>query len=625
MKCRSDFRPLFALLPAIIFALPIFVFPTFARAQAQQAQDPLAPSSNKVKRHVEEIMRKEKGAESRGKKIAEKAKRDALAETYRGLGGRQEKGAKKHPWLKSQPEGVNPRWDQDYTEDSLLLQSVLPDDGPALNTASVWSCFEPQLVAQGCWRDNAQWAMWNRQYVAMEPDLAALCAISCPPIPFTTSWRENCWQVVQYWWPEYQVAINNYGLNRVNPRTLTPETGQQFLLQQLLARKKQIPEPRMKRDLERDYKLSLAKFKEPNRDKPRFGQGMWGGYAQPDFEDKQFGHIYRTKLSAQTSDAKKNTRWGWLWDSDSIFDAFPPKTREKHRYSLSTEWGLFEAFTVWPRYSYELPGTRHMEALHGQWGNLSQRAKDDKNPFWKTKGAMAYRIQRWPDPFNPLQKILKLSPDQNELLKEAVYKGGQELYPFTTNISGFTEPNLASGAIMARRTFLLAGMEAITRFLPAGERSRIPTYTVDRSDKSREIDKYQLIWPRLSQGRTAECMRSQKVPNMVDQTQDPWVKKNLPHDLQGYVDDHFGEQVYVYWNKRVACSCRDRGIGRGSWTMNVGPKGRGDGDQTYGRFENNRCTWLEGTLPSAFAGQDSRSCTEVQNPPNKYRGIDDRV
>lgn len=608
----------------LLSVLPVI---TYAQApQGGQSQDPLDPASGKVKRHVEEIMRKRRGAESRGRRIAEQAKRDALAETYRGLGGKQEKGAKKHPWLYSQPEGVNPRWDQDYTEDSLLMQSVLPDGGPALNTSAVWSCFEPQLVAQHSYLGQC----FNRVNVAAQPDLALACRATCPQLLWMTlAGLDNCYQVVQYWWPEYQVAINNYGLNRVNPQALTPETGQQFLLQQLLARKRQIPELRMKNDLERDYQLSLAKFKEPNRNKPRFGQGMWGGFAQPDFEDKQFGHLYRTKIAAQTSDAKRNSPFGWRWNSDSIFDAFPPKTNDKHRYALSTEWGVFEAFTVWPRYSYELPGTRHMQALHGQWGNLSQRAKDHRNPPWKRRGAMAYRIQRWPDPFNPLQKILKLSPDQNELLKEAVYKGGQELYPFTTNISGFTQPNLASGAIMARRTFLLGGMDAITRYLPAREKSRMSTYTILRSDKSKEVDKYQLIWPRLSEGRTSECMRSQKVPNMVDQTQDPWVKENLPHDLQGYVSEHYGEQVYAYWNKRVACSCRIFAVGAtGSWTMNFPPdglgKGRGDGDRAYGRFENKVCTWAEGMLPSAFAGQDAPSCTTLPNP-KRYRGIDDNV
>ena len=98
----------------------------------------------------------------------------------------------------------------------------------------------------------------------------------------------------------------------------------------------------------------------------------------------------------------------------------------------------------------------------------------------------------------------------------------------------------------------------------------------------------------------------------------------------GDVTEDFSDSVYTYWNKRVACSCKRDGplLGPGSIVMNFPVDnfgaGRGDGDRVYGRLERTLCTYREGELPSAFAGEERPPCTRPNVGQEKvYRGLTD--
>ncbi len=133
---------------------------------------------------------------------------------------------------------------------------------------------------------------------------------------------------------------------------------------------------------------------------------------------------------------------------------------------------------------------------------------------------------------------------------------------------------------------------------------RINTYTIDKRDKSREIDKLQLISPKRPKEGTvsggspptvSECFRSQNIPNLT--SKDPklqkWVDENMPRKLVGYWSDidyitpQGGAIVFTYWNRRIGCFCDRCGKPTGSSTLGKA----GDGDQIYDKDRKEYCRY----------------------------------
>ena len=132
------------------------------------------------------------------------------------------------------------------------------------------------------------------------------------------------------------------------------------------------------------------------------------------------------------------------------------------------------------------------------------------------------------------------------------------------------------------------------------------TFTINGTQRALEIDKIQRIYPLNENGEAPECYRSQKIPNFLQQTERRWTREQFPSDLMGDVTEDFGDSAYIYWNKRVACTCKRDGplLGQGA-TASIFPpdrfgSGRGNGDRVYGRLERTLCTYREGNLPSCL-------------------------
>ena len=602
--------------------LSVFLFGAILTAEAQPSssstlpgQQRLARTSEKVSKHIKTILGELDGAERKVKPVLEQARTDATAEKYQ-VNGQTIEGPERHPWLKASPKsGANPNWLNDYLKDSFQML-----DGQK-NVTQLWSCFEPQLIAKGWWPQTFEDGSKDKFHPA-SIDLALTCKFSCPDIPLI----DNGYEVIQYWWPEHQVAVNNYGRSRVHP-LIGGQTGAPYTRAALIAAKRSAPETLIKQSLKQNYPLPIELLKEPSREDPFIGQGMWGGTGL-DTEERNFAHVYRTLYAQALSNRKPNSFLGWNVQPRSIYDSFAPPTSAKPITNTWTEYGAVEALSSVSSLSYFLGsrGQRSMNALYGANGEASEIAREDK-PRWQRKGAAAYRIARWKNDFDELKEPFELNEDQNAVLREIVYKGGNELFPLALTLEGQGTPALAANAIFARRAFYLAGTRDIVPYLPGGEKSRMNEYTNSATEPGTEVDKMQLIYPTKT-GFPSECFRSQRIPNLTDQTQDAWVKANIPHDLLGYVKQDYGDVAFAYWNKRVACTCRYAGIPHGAWAMDFpsdgfGP-GRGTGDRPYGKIEKSLCTYQPKKVPSAFAGQDQEPCWK--NPSTIYfKGIDDHV
>lgn len=593
-------------------------------AAAQNNDGRLGTAAQHVRQHANKIRDLEQQFESHVKQMTQQAREDAVKEKYKCLKGNCE-GAEKHPWIKANEQtGANPNSEKDYIEDSLILT-----DGQT-SVPHLYSCWEPKLLAKGKCGGPHLWAT---------PDLGAACMLSCPcnpPWPLIPDipcirHHENAYEVIEYWWPEHQIYINNYGVSRLDPTQQQSPKGQKFTRQALLQQKDK-PEKTIKQELEKNYPLDLSKLKLPDREQPRKGQSatLWGGFPSINTVDAAHAHGARTRVAYRTANARPNTCKGWTEEKKSIFDAFPPPTNKKDILNIWTEYGAWDEIDTVPQLSAKIGerGKKAMKALFGDESSISDAAKK-KKPFWQSQGAAAYRAQKWQDPYGPMKDILQLNGGNDPTLKEVVYKGGQELWPMTLNVSGFTSPPLASAAIFARRGFYMMGTKDLLKYHPDGEKGRMNEYTILNEDKSREIDKMQLLWPRVTE-RGSECFRSQRIPNMVDSSEYPWIAQNLPPHVISYVKKDFGDVTFAYWNKRVACSCRKWSYPwtTGSWTMNFPSDGlegeRGSGDRPYGKFEKELCYYDEKKreIPSAFAGKDRPMCTGSKG---NYWGIDDKV
>jgi hypothetical protein len=579
-------------------------------------EDPLGDVEERVRTHAETILDQLEDKEESFRSLAEKEMENwKKGKNYTFEGGESIEGPEEHPWIKADKDkGANPDSLEDYKKDSKNAWDRQN------NLTQTWSCFEPQLVA----------VQYNCRVppIAAEADLAAECFAHCC-LDNILNWDDERWEVIQYWFPEHQAAVNNYARMRLDP-TDVPGDGSKFLRKQLLEKKKDDPEKKVKSEIEETWTMSLSEMKEPTREEPYKGQYQWQG-ATWDYNEHLSTHLYRSHIAVETAKDRPESRLGWDSESKSIFDALAPPPDEKQHLHIWTEYSVFDALTTNDSFWFTVDDQRVkklMQALLDRRGDFEQRARE--NPaFYQSKGKAAYRVGKWSDPYEPIKDIAEIEADNNEDLKEVVFKRGNELYPLTMTFAGFEVPELTARAMAARRGFEIAGMKEMAKKMPGEEKARANTYTIDGDDKSREIDKVQMIYPLLESGKTAECHRSQKLPGMLHQTEDDWVKKNVPHDHMGYVKDDFSDSAYMYWNKRVSCSCKMDGLTTGSIAMNKPQdkfgEGRGDGDRIYGRLEKTLCTYKEGELPSAWAGETRPTCIEPGYGQQKeYKGIDDK-
>jgi hypothetical protein len=622
-------------------------------AQAQN-NNPLAPADQEVKRHIQEVIKLFPQAEQRGRRIAVQATDDARGNT-------------KHPWINGRDIATS---GQDYYEDSFFMTRHEPRN--VQNWAQLYGCHESGLLAYS--RDRG---IGNVSPDKDIPALAMRCRMQClneagalgaacspgnaviavqyalwligitAPLEETTD--NNGYELVDYWFPEYQASINNYGLSRLNPQPYPP-SGPTFTRNQLLSQKDQANQ-QILQGLKQEYPLPNATDEAARKLKKYQGEGYWGGYAWPDFEEKSFAHIYRVWQAWQFSNDKIYSMPkpnGWKEPANNTLytftDGFPPKTEEHEITNIWTEWGIWDMITSIPQFSYQIPeGQQFMNSLFGSQQPVSQAARKVP-PFWQSKGQMPFRVGTW-DIYKPLEKAIGVRGNQDASLKQVVYHGGYELYPLVTNMSGFTSPGLGTQTIFARRAFELAGLPSMAQYYPpsAGPIKKIMQYTMVEEDPSREIDKMQLIYPRKQFGASfparmqegnfetiSECFRSQKIPTMTEQTSSDFARRNFPADLQGYVMDRQklgpegGDVSVAYWNHRVDCSCDICGLPMATVNFNQ------NGDLPKEPDRRPFCRYNFGKTYSAFvgSGEDTKNeCNPANIPIFKqvFKGLDDRV
>ena len=636
----------------------IILFLLFLVQQAHA--DSLNDIEKRIKAHNEKILPKLKQKEEAVKAMVQKERQNWESKDY-NVDGKTYKAAEEHPWIKSgSPRGVNPNSTNDYKADSKNAW-----DTPG-NLTETWSCFQPQLVAYGDCQHKIKSVTWD----TADPTLTAACWAHCCTEEFVAYvlWllllnplehdgilggggdyyrnegrsHDEYYEVVQYWYPENEADINNYGRMRVNPMQLTGEQKSKFL-RDTLVQDKINPEKNNPDNItkEIDEGLPTDKYKvkdaaDPNWRKDPFKGQYEAREGSADSIDHYVAHVYRTHISSQLGDDKPNTKSGYAREKKSWFDAAEPDTKTKYQLNIWTEYDYFDFLSTVDSGSFSIRGDeknrsqKFMQGLLQERKNWIKRA-GEKNPSYQNKGEVAYRVAKW-NQFEPLKNLAKIQDDNNNDLKEVVYFNGLTLYPLSFTYEGNMIPELSLRSISARKAFEISGNEKLSEKFPGKAKSRSNKFTILNSDKSKEVDKVQRVYPLNPDGKTQECYRSQKIPNHLQQTEDTWTEKQFPHDLMGYVKQDFHDSAHIYWNKRLACTCKWDGPSGGFGSQELGwvpdglGPGRGTGDRIYGKFENVLCTYREGQLPSAWAGEDTKQCDKPGFGQTKiYQGLKDDV
>ncbi len=558
------------------------------------ADDKLKNAGPKVEQHIKAILDKYQGAEAYGKQIAEKIQQDGKSKQWKANVGRAP-GSKRHPW---DPNG-NPNSENDYKIDSV---GVLVNE--QANLTEVWSGFEPGRVIPGS-------------------ELDLICDRWCPDSCFgIPTFGQNKHEVIEYWLPEHVAYINDYGINRLKPSQQSAK-GDNFEKPRLVANKEQ-SERRELELLEQKKALLRAYVVYPDRSENK-GQGenagVFGGF---DFTQKFYAHGARTRYAYKVANAALGSSLGWFINPLCIADSFPPKTAQKDILNAWTESGNWDVLWNMPEMTDRLSQReKNMYKATAPPVQPIDEAGKNGEDWLKNKSPAAYRAGRWPDRYGDLKDAgfgKSNDPNQREFVLYNVNLG--PLTGITDGTLGL--PDLSAGALLARRAFYIMGSSSrqLKAYHTDGEKGRMVEYTVLERDKGREVDKMMRIWPREGL-KPSEAFRSQRIPNMIDTTQDQWAKKHFPHDMIKYVDTHFGEQTYAFWNKRVSCTCKLCSLPglKGCNVMDIGTPGRGTGDQPYGKFELVGCKYRRGLFPSAFEGRDV-TCQDER--PN-YKGLEDDV
>lgn len=643
---------------------------------AQASAQNLEAIEKRMEAHSNKIIDKLEAKESSVKATLER-ERDTWEGRQYNIDGENLEGAQEHPWIKNgNPKGANPNSRADYRNDS---KRAWDSDN---FTTETWSCFEPQLIAYGdcglrtkgvTW-DSADDRLMNacQQHCCAEEAAALARHLASAPFypisPFDQGgtrgdlfnpdlvrggWRgaaraatsgqgarnqQEYFEVIQFWFPENQAAINNYGRMRVNPQDLTGAGKDKFTLDELLKSQRE-SDQLIKNELDENLGLSgrdtVTGEENPDwRNAPLQGQYQDRGGASK-AQDQFAAHVYRSHISSQFGDDAPKSRDGYSRDRKSIFDALEKDTEEKDQLNIWTEYEYFDFLTSVNSASFSITGDyknrsrTFMEALYGSKRNYISESAED-SPRFLRRGSIAYRAGQW-DQFASLKENAGIKSDSNDALKEIVYFNGLELYPLTMSYEGISAPEISMRAMSARKAFEIAGNKKLAERFPGKEKARMNSYTISNSNKAKEIDKMQSL------SGVRECFRTQKIPNSLQTTEDEWTEENFPSDFTGYVSEDNSDTPFMYWNKRVACTCKwDANPGSVGGQINLGSQamnwvsdglgaGRGDGDRVYGKLEDTLCTYREGQLPSAFAGTDTPRCTNGRGQTKEYEGLKDDV
>jgi len=368
-----------------------------------------------------------------------------IAKTYTQAG----KGKIPHPWTFGNPNGQT-----DYIQDNLAI----------LNLTKFMDCFEPRIHDYGT-------AKFNQK-----------CSQHCPPIDEEQYWWGFCnWNknsyLLEYWWPETIVEINNYGI-----ASFTPVLGGRVdLMKQALEQTLKLFYEKKRTELGDRFPEKLPLTDYTGESAPNIGQSHWDGLLPSSQVWQGEAHAYRSMVALSTMRLAPRSIWGYQVDPRCFYDStFGPGPGGMGPYATIHGWteqpGLLP---VWrsEAASMQLDPALYKASLpqvEGGVGGLKKYLNDKTLALNYLSGetCASYRVKKWPTAilegsesnlgkgYSDLTPALGIQGNSSDALDKICYFGGGQLFPVTGQLMG-NYSSLVAAAYLARRAIYLMSHESM--------------------------------------------------------------------------------------------------------------------------------------------------------------------
>ena len=494
-------------------------------------------------------------------------------------------------------------------------------------------------------RDSSA-ASWETFHECFEPRLKKQSCEYCQPkivYPFDDCKpRKNPGEIWEYWWPEWEVDVNNFGISAVNPADPELFKRPELSTASLVQRKDAGFYPAYTANVAETGAILGVQGSVSNIDnifsggvgELGKGQSHTGGLIPNDqcqtFED----HIYRPKVTASNYTWPKSRSghgakgcwfrrtprgcigkpywWnGYIWKNniDCFLDSIPDKpvkNSEMEKKFRPVAWS--EEYPEYAKFWRQSIMTQFVDEEKYILGENPYGTGVLQFGSGVENKCLACRQKLWPESLFPSSGIM-----QNVLAGavqsgggsecEQCYYNGSVLWPPTNTLCGFHHP-LTSAAVSARK-FLDLVQEMREKYptkynWPRHNSAYVPHVGVpiftdfsgkDPGATKNYIDKLQMVFPKV--GR---CFRMNPSDEGEISSKDtslssagnsmgnkvPWVWElnhaEFPADLNQ--SSHLGSVRFMFWNRRTACTCQYRSI----IEDNLPGKKKGWGCQAYNAF-----------------------------------------
>ncbi len=477
----------------------------------------------------------------------------------------------------------------EYTADSRTI----------LNDLTFPQCMEPRLIAE---KKNGNVTIHDPLNAAY----AAACALNCPQLLFVAN---RNWQVVSYYWPEYQVSVNKAGAQMIDPDIVNEDRGQKELYRIRTSISEETDSERgqavKQYQLLMEMGIPTEKFKNPD----------WHRAPREFFlrQDQELRYPSAMRPNAFWRAANNRRRFllGYRFNDTCLFNALDLPTGQKKIIANRYDQGVYAILARYPEVRKRLDPRRY-KYTSSQITNLELYKHNPSPTQFRENLCASWRMGTNPEVYGDLAKVGFQSLDDKDYLDYCLPGGyalsGSMVYPKNT-------PRLQADAarvVMAAIYFSNDSLNQIRQMNSGGKRlskftlysnrrnsvvNRYVNFEVSPGDNKSKVvwlDKLQRIYPTqpivnadakggessrvvrtgLMQ-RGSHCFRPEDIPNWSGEGVTN--KSEWPLGLALSSSDHFGETRWAIWNRRIVCSCEDFGWSGGCLNLN-------DGDNDEGRF-----------------------------------------
>lgn len=482
----------------------------------------------------------------------------AIAEKFKLKGDRFED----HPWKGGRDEEESK---EDWLNDAYWVMGHEPD-----SLERFMQCFEPRWVSPIC-------PYCQPAYLRPEPD----CEL-----------EDNTGDIWEYWWPEWEIEINAWGIVALNPIVV----GDDDLLQKALKEYEKKYRPKAEKYMQDVWGADASQAAIPKglRKAPHIGNSQFAGLLPGDQTYVEEAHVYRTNVAQAVSELRP--RGDGIWDfryeqingkcvpisffyngyvkghERCFYDSTPQKT--KTIIGL-TEEAKHEIYWRLPEFSALLDEKKYQVSVPMSLADTG---------YWRKNSCASYRSEKWEDVYGDLQSAVGIIGNTDSALSDICYYGGGSLYPATGTLMGhFSE--LPSAAYLARRAI------EVLAHLKKKQGKGVPHFADKKRGKD-SVDKLQRVFPEPTR-----CFQMQEIDE----------RNEVLFPKDGVSVDDLGSKRYVYWNKRQACTCQYRGVvspkedenNQLGWGCQIYPKDKpkiGDGDEKKSKL-NSWLGWSKSDWP----------------------------